>query len=268
MNWKLWASQIGAIARLELKRVLLARRWIGIYMVALAPLFLMFVQSRLSYRRIQLLDGMTQTYANLFQLFILRFGIFISCAIAFSQLFRGDVLEKTLHFYLLAPVRREIIAFGKYTAGVLLIGVLFAASTIATHFLAYWRSPAFQSFYFEGPGIRHLTQYAAVAILASIAYGAVFLLAGLVFKNPGVPAFFLLAWESLNFALPPLLQRFSVVHYLQALLPVAVDRGPFAIVTESTSPVLGVPILLVATAALVATSGWLVRYTQITYSAD
>jgi hypothetical protein len=211
---------------------------------------------------------LSQGYATLFQLFMLRFAIVISCAVVLSQSFRGDILEKTLHYYLLAAVRREMIAIGKYVAGVVIVGALFTASTILSNILIYTGTTDFERFFLEDHGLSDLAHYVAAVLLATIAYGAVFLLAGLFFKNPGVIAVFVMAWESLNFALPSTLQMFSVIHYIQGLLPVAIDRGPFAVVTEPTSPLLGIPILLIFACALVAISGWWVRYTQITYSAD
>jgi hypothetical protein len=62
-------------------------------------------------------------------------------------------------------------------------------------------------------------------------------------ESRGVPAFFFLVWESLNFALPSTLQKVSV-------------------------EIFGIPILLAAAAIFLAISAWTVRYTQITYSAD
>ena len=133
MNWLLWARQIEAIARLELKRFILARRWIGVYLVALAPVGLTFLLSHFAPPRFDPIERLSQAYANMFQLFILRFAIFMSCAVVFSQLFRGDILEKTLHFYLLAPARREIVAIGKYVAGVALVATLFTVCTVASN---------------------------------------------------------------------------------------------------------------------------------------
>ena len=165
-------------------------------------------------------------------------------------------------------MRREVITVGKYIAGVTVVAVLFGASTMISNVLIYTGSTDFETFFLQGDGVSALIHYVTAAVLAAIAYGAVFMLAGLFFKNPGVIAVFVLAWESLNFALPSTLQLFSVIHYLQGVLPVGIDRGPFAVVTEPTSPVLGIPILLIFSAALVALAGWYVRYTQITYSAD
>src|SRR5438876_9792768 len=194
MNWSLWIRQVGAVARLELRRFFAARRWAGVYFVALAPVLMTFAGARFTELRQQPLGSLSLGYATLFQLFILRFGIFVSSALILSQAFRGEILEKTLHFYLLAPARREVIAVGKYVGGVVFVAALFSAATIASHLLIHSGNPAFSSFFMEGEGMRHLAAYVSVTILASIAYGSIFLLVGLLFKNPGAPAFFLLGW--------------------------------------------------------------------------
>ena len=41
----------------------------------------------------------------------------------FSNLFRGEMLEKTLHYYFLTPMRREMLVAGKYLAG-LIVGTI------------------------------------------------------------------------------------------------------------------------------------------------
>lgn len=263
-----WLRQTGAIARFELRRFLLARRWIGIYVMAFAPVLLMYVRSRLPARDVDAVADATQSFSFLFEFFILQFGIFISCAVVFTQVFRGDILEKTLHLYLLTPVRREIIAAGKYIAAVVLVAVLFVGSTAASLLLRYSQSGVFNTFFFEGPGVAHLVRYVAVAVLATMAYGSVFLLIGLLFKNPGVPTLFFLGWESLSFALPSILQRISIMYYLLPILPVKADRGAFAILVDPVSPMISVPLILAFAIVVVAASGWYVRSVQITYSAD
>ena len=44
----------------------------------------------------------------------------------------------------------------------------------------------------------------------------------------------LYGWEWLNFLLPPLLKKVSVIHYLNSLVPVPISEGPFAVVAEPT----------------------------------
>ncbi len=33
------------------------------------------------------------------------------------NLFRGDIVDRSLHFYFLSPVRREVLVVGKYLSG-------------------------------------------------------------------------------------------------------------------------------------------------------
>ncbi len=267
MNWNLWINQTLAVTRLELKRFILARRWIGIYLVAFAPLVVAII-ARIHRGPNVGDETVPQAYANVYQFFLLRLALFMSCAVVFSQVFRGEILEKTLHFYLLASVRREIVALGKYFAGVIFVGILFTVSAIGIQIVMYSTSPIFGSYFLDGQGGGHAFWYALVTILACGSYGAIFLLVGLLFKNPGVPAFFLLGWETFSFALPPLLQRLTIIHYLQSMLPVTVDNGVFAIVTEPTPAILAIPALVVGVAILLAISGFFMRFTQVTYSAD
>jgi hypothetical protein len=266
-GWNLWVRQVRAVAKFELKRFLLARRWVGIYIMAVAPVLLMYARSRAPFRSVDITADISQSFALVFQ-FLVQFGVFIACAVVFSQLFRGDILEKTLHFYLLTAARREVITIGKYVAGVVLVGSLYALSTGVAHLVAYSANGVFEAFFFEGPGFAHLARYVSVVILATAAYGAVFLLFGVVFKNPGVPTFFLWGWETFSFAFPSALQRLSIVHYLLPIVPVNLDRGPFAILVDPLPVAVGIPIVLGAAAVFLALSGWFVRSTQVTYSAD
>ena len=58
-------------------------------------------------------------FAGVFQFFFIRLAVFFGCLGIFMNLFRGEMLDKSLHFYLLAPIRREILLIGKYLAGLL-----------------------------------------------------------------------------------------------------------------------------------------------------
>jgi ABC-type transport system involved in multi-copper enzyme maturation permease subunit len=207
-------------------------------------------------------------YAVFFQTYWLRLAIFFSCLMMFSQLFRGEMMEKTLHFYLLSPVRREVIAAGKYLAGVIAAALIFGACTVATNVLIYVNRPGWTTFFSEGDGLNQLTRYVLAVVLACVAYGAIFMLLGLLFRLPMIPAAVLLAWEFFYFVMPAGLQRFTVMHYLQSFLPLSVDLGAFAVVADPTSPLLGVPLLLVFAAVIVWISGRILRTTQISYSTD
>ena len=266
MNWNLWLKQTVIIAKAELQRYFLARRWIGVYFIAAAPVFLLLVAA-LQPRRGPSIAQSTGIYAVFFQTFWLRLAVFFSCMAVFSQMFRGEMLEKTLHFYLLTPVRREVIAAGKYLAGLISMGCIFSAGTILTNVLIYVRNPGYADFLFQGDGGAQLARYVLATILACAVYGGIFLLLGLRFRNPIIPSIILLAWETFYFVLPATMQKFTVMHYIQSFLP-RIDLGPFAVVTDPTSPFLGIPLLMLVTIVLVWSVGTLLRKTEISYSTD
>lgn len=268
MNWQLWSRQIDAIVRLELKKYVLGRRWLAIYVLAFGPNFLLLIRALLiSGARNASPQILIDVYAHFFQLFMLRFAIFFGCAVIFSQLFRGEVLEKTLHYYFLAPVRREVVVFGKYLAALVATIGLFTICTITSFVLLFGPARNGMDFVFSD-GVSHLAKYLAIAMLGCMGYGALFLLVGLVFKNPISPILFALGWESFNFVLPPVLQKISVVHYLLALMPVSVPRGPLAVIATPPPVLLAIPGLLIVTAAILAFAAVQARRAEITYSAD
>ena len=155
MKWNLWVMQAITIMKTELKRYVLARRWLGVYAAAYAPVALLLAVA-VQIRARQSISDHSEMYALYFQTFVLRLSIFFSCALVFSQLFRGEILEKTLHFYLLSPVRREVIAAGKYLAGVFALALIFSTSTILTNILIYMPNSGGTNFFLEGPGLSYL----------------------------------------------------------------------------------------------------------------
>lgn len=155
-GWVLWRRQMAGILRLEMKKSFFARRGLWIYLLALGPLFLtighsLYTSARGTARCSIAEDSMV--FAGMFQFFYLKFAIFFGCVAVFTNLFRGEVLERTLHYYLLAPVRREVLLAGKYVSGLTATAVLFAISvvlaflTMSAHFgQEYW------NYILRGPG--------------------------------------------------------------------------------------------------------------------
>src|SRR5689334_7002919 len=211
-GWALWRRQILAILRLELKKSFFAKRGLWIYLLALGPLILTIGHSLITSARGVARCSIAQdsmAFAAMFQFFFLKFAIFFGCVAVFTNLFRGEVLERTLHYYLLAPVRREVLLTGKYIAGLTATAVLFGFSvilaflTISMHFgQEYW------SYILRGPGLAQLGAYVGIALLACIGYGAIFLFMGLKYRNPMIPAATVMVWEGINGFLPPLLKKF------------------------------------------------------------
>lgn len=272
--WQLWLAQLGAILRIELKRTLWMRRSIWIYLLALGPVVVIGIhalQSPLG-RNCSLPED-TEVLAGIFQVFYLRLGIFFGCMGLFTWLFRGEIVEKTLHYYFLAPMRREVLVAGKFLAGLVTAVLTFGTSTLLSFTLIYAHfGPAGRAYVFNGPGLAQLGAYLSVAVLACIGYGSLFLALSLVFKNPILPGIVVLLWETFHAVLPALLQKFSIAFYLKQLCPVSVPPAGimalFTVVAEPVSAWVAVPGLLALCAAILIYAGLRIRGMEISYLAD
>jgi ABC-type transport system involved in multi-copper enzyme maturation permease subunit len=183
------------------------------------------------------------------------------------------MIERSLHFYLLSPVRREVLLLAKFAAGSISAILLFGTAIIADFALTYAGFGAAGSDYvFNGPGMGQLEAYLAIIVLACLGYGAVFLLLSMMFKNPTPPAMLLLGWEAINPVLPSLLQRLSVASYLRHLMPVTVGaEGIFALLTVQTEAVSGWSAmlgLLLLILVVLSYSCYRVRKLEIRYTTE
>ncbi len=272
LPWSLWLRQIRAIFRLETEKNFLGRRSILLYLLALIPIVPLALLAPFTPpgREWQDFTQYNMIFAVYYGGLILRTVVFFGCAWIFMNLFRGDIVDRSLHFYFLSPVRREVLVVGKYFAGLLTSIVLFTGATIICMLLLY--VPHFPSesmrFFFDGPGLSQLLTYAGITILACIGYGAFFLVVGLFFRNPIIPALVLYGWEWLNFLLPPLLKKISVIHYLHSLTPIPVSEGPFAVVAEPTPAWIAVPSLIIVTILVLIAASYRIRHMEIRYGSD
>ncbi len=241
---------------------------------------LRFEDGRLSSRRVQPLlnfEEDRQVFSGVFQFFYLRLAIFFGCLGIFMNLFRGEMLDKTLHFWFLAPARREVLLVGKYGAGLLASGVIFGGGALLCFVVMIWpHDPVEVQAYWQSVGMAHAFWYIVAALLGCVGYGSVFLAAGLLVRNPIVPAAVLLGWEGIISFLPEVLQKLSVLHYLRSLCPVPapMDKNAPAVIQLLFSPAapasrLGAILGLLALTALVLGIACIaIRRMQISYCSD
>lgn len=217
-------------------------------------------------------------FAGVFQFFFLRLAVFFGCLGIFMNLFRGEILDKSLHFYFLAPMRREVLLAGKFLAGLLATCVIFVASELLQTAAFLWPlSPRLRDLYlYHNHGLEHTLAYAGITVLASIGYGAFFLAAGMLFRNPLLPAAVMLAWEAINPFLPSVLKQISVIYYLKSLCPVDVPADPgmpaiLALLVSNPDPVAApVAVLGILVLALLAlyVSSLQVHRMEINYTTE
>jgi ABC-type transport system involved in multi-copper enzyme maturation permease subunit len=269
----LWMRQIAAVWRLEWRKTLLSKRGWWIYCLALAPVFLTgmhwLIESRLS-RHTHGLGEDSVVFAAMFQFFYLRGAIFFGCMGLFSNLFRAEMLEKTLHYYYLTPLRREMLVAGKYLAGLAVALLLFVGSTVVSFlFIGRHAGAAYTEYILHGPGLNQLEWYAVTAALACVGYGAIFLMTGLFTRNPMIAGAFVFVWEGINPFLPSVLQKVSVIFYLRNLAPVEVPVPPpfnVMVIAADPSPAwLAIGGLLAVSALLLGYTALSARTAEISY---
>lgn len=271
-GWALWLRQVGAIFRLEIEKNFLSRRSLLIYLLALLPLFPLMILALvpLPVNEGKDFNQVSVVYSVLYNGLILRTVVFFGSAWIFMNLFRGELVDRSLHYYFLSAVRRDVLVVGKYVSGLVTSIILFTSTTVLAMLLLYF--PHFYSqsarYFTEGRGFSQLLTYAGITILACVGYGAFFLVVGLFIRNPIIPAVLLYGWEWLNFLLPPLLKKVSVIHYLNSLVPVPVSEGPFAVVAEPTPVWIAVPSMLAVTIVVLILAAYRIRHMEIRYGSD
>jgi ABC-type transport system involved in multi-copper enzyme maturation permease subunit len=273
--WRLYGSQVSVLVRNEVRRNLFTRRRIWIYLLALLPVLMIVAHVIFDRRNINSvqIEEDTQVLAGIVQLYYFRLGIFFACMAIFTWLFRGEMVERTLHYQFLVPVRREVLVVGKFLAGAIIAIALFETAVLACFYFMYSRfGSAGKAYVFDGPGLAQLGSYLLVTALACLGYGAVFLAFSLLFKNPIIPGVVIMGWEAIAPIFPAWAQRLSITFYLKQLCPVSLPiRGPlaiFTIVPEPVSPFIAVLGLLCLTIAILALSCFLIHRMEITYTAE
>jgi ABC-type transport system involved in multi-copper enzyme maturation permease subunit len=237
--WGLWWLQMRRLTRMEVRRNLFTWRASWIYFIAFIPAIIILIHLGVDKHPASAMSQDTAILADIIQLYYIRLAIFFGCLGIFSRLIRGEMIERSLHFYLLSPVRREVLLLSKFAAGSISALLLFGAAISICFTLIYVGfGAAGRDYVFNGPGLGQLEAYLAIVVLACLGYGAVFLLLSMMFRNPIPAAMLVWAWEVINPLLPSLLQRVSVAFYLRHLMPVSVaGKGIFALLTVQTEPV-------------------------------
>jgi len=270
-KWALWSGQIAAILRLEVRKNFMGKRAILIYLLAAFPILLMAALSaELSWQqsRNNNIGEINIIFANLYEGLILRTIVFFGCAWIFMNLFRGEVVDRSLHYYFLSPLRREVLVCGKYLSGLVASVVLFGICTGGSLLFLFVSLGASGGNYFAGAGKNQAAAYLGITALACVGYGAAFMVIGLFFRNPIIPALLAYGWEWINFLLPPVLKKISIIHYLHSLSPVPVPEGPFAMPVEPTPAYLSIPGLLLVTAGVLALASIQIRRMEIRYGGE
>ena len=271
--WRLWFTQLRTIVSIESRRNLFTLRSFWVYFLAFAPTVIIIIHAVFANFRYETMAEDTNVLAAIFQFYFLRLGIFFGTLGIFTRLIRGEMIDRSLHYYLLAPVRREVLLLGKFIAGSVRALILFETAVFLSFWIMYYPfGTAGHQYIFDGPGGHELVAYLGITALAVFGYGAVFMLFSMLFKNPAVPALLFMGWEAISSIFPAFLQHFSITSYLRQLMPISVPgEGIFALLTVTTEPVpawLAVGGVLVLTGVVLVGSCFVMRTLEINYSTE
>lgn len=220
-------SFVNGVARvfdLSLGEMLWSRRTIFMILVLGAPVLLAVVARvvdatgvtplRVNGQRV----GAIQMFGILFWWLYLRFVVPVFGVFYGTSLIADEVDDKTITYLFTRPLPRSAVLLGKYLAYVVCTSLVVLPSVMLVFFLIVPLREVGGSF------TAMLTDLGLLALGLAV-YGAVFALVGTVLRRPLlVGLVFAFGWEQLAMLMPGYVSRFTVVYYLQGLVPHAIPQ--------------------------------------------
>jgi len=243
---------------LSLSEMLWSRRTVFLLLVTGAPVFLALVARIVQGIGIVPLrvNGVPVDGASVFGMmiwvFFLRFIVPVLGVFYGTSLIADEVEDRTITYLFTRPIRRGAVLVGKYLAYLVCTTSVVLPSVVLVYFLLV---PL-------GQVARTFTSFAAdlgLLALGLAAYGALFALVGAALKRPLVSGLvFVFGWEQVALLVPGYFRRFTVAHYVQALVPHAMPSDGVVSLLQSVlrdnPPVL---VCLLVLAAIIVATLWL-----------
>jgi len=138
-----------------------------------------------------------------------------------TALVADEVEDKTITYLFTRPIQRGAVLLGKYLAYLVCTALVVLPSVTIVYFMIVPFSDVPATF-----GL--LVKDLGILAVGLAVYGALFALIGAVLKRPLVIGLiFAFGWEQMALLMPGYLKRFTVAHYIQALVPHAMPAdGP------------------------------------------
>lgn len=170
-------------------------------------------------------------------LFFLRFSVPVLGVFYGTALIADEVEDRTITYLFTRPIRRGAVLMGKYLAYLACTGLVVLPSVMVVYFLLVPVGGGSL-----GAAFPALVKDLGLLGLGLAVYGAVFALVGASFKRPLLSGLiFVFGWEPVIVAVPGYMKKFTVAHYLQALVPHAMPQDSVGSVLQSILQVFGPP---------------------------
>lgn len=164
--------------------------------------------------------GGSVIFGGLFWLLYLRFVIPVLGAFYGTSLMSDEIEDRTITYLFTRPVPRGAVLIGKYLAYLACTELVVLPSLMATYLLLV---PVGGGSLVETFPL--LLKDMGILAVGLAVYGAVFALIGALVPRPLVAGLLLVfGWEQVALLVPGYLRRFTIAHYLQALVPHAMPQ--------------------------------------------
>lgn len=250
-------DSLKAVIRLSMTKMLRSRRTIIMIMLSLLPVavallavaFASLKKGGLGFTGFGLITEM-------FGFAYLQAGLLAISLFYGTSLIGDEVDDKTITYLFMRPIPRSTIFLGKYLSGVFMGLCIIIPSAILCFTILSTLDPMSEV-------ISHLGIFAkdlGILALGTMVYIAVFGFLGAFFKKPVlIGILFALVWESLITFVPGYISKFTVLHYLQSLLPhPSAQRGVQELFQQMTSPPIAILMLFIIAGAFTALGCWTV----------
>jgi ABC-type transport system involved in multi-copper enzyme maturation permease subunit len=215
--------QIAAVLALSLRRLGRSRLTIACaFLGALPVLVVCLILAHHTFRRSPVdIARVHDIFETWIRTFYLNFIVFFVASILGFGVVRQERDDRTLHYLFLQPVKRWALVLGKTAAFLTLASAICLASFWGAYLLMtlgrFGPRAAIADLFVEGRFVVLLRE-SGVLVLGLLAYGSIALLMGSLFKS-GLYGLLLLAWETALPYLPSSMKMWTMMHYLQSLLP-------------------------------------------------
>lgn len=186
----------------------------------------------------------------------LHFIVFFLANIFGFAVVRQEIEGQTLHYLLLQPARRWALFFGRYLSYILIVSLFCVGSLWLSYLIMmiplFGLGATVKDLAVSGQFVLLLKESGVLA-LGLAAYGAIAMLAGSFFKT-ALYAVLLLAWEWVLPYVPQALKEWTLLYYLQSLLPQKPHemQSMFELLGDLASPMRAIVIILLITLTALA----------------
>jgi ABC-type transport system involved in multi-copper enzyme maturation permease subunit len=214
-----FATAAARVFELSLGEMLWSRRTIFMVLVVGGPVLLAIIARVLQASGIPTLRvngvrvGGARVFGEMFWMLFIWFIVPVLGVFYGTALVADEVEDKTITYLFTRPIQRGAVLVGKYLAYMVCTTLVVLPSVMIVYFMMVPFSEVPATFGF-------LVKDLGILAIGLGAYGALFALTGAVLKRPLVVGLvFAFGWEKAAMLMPGYLKRFTLLQYIQALVP-------------------------------------------------